>query len=111
MKNYEWIEVSKRLPKEGKIVNIELNDGIIIKNVLFAKGRFWKKRIGEYVGQTWDAVFWLPMLKEDSKETDKIQKRIDNLSEEEKGIIKMSTAYDSKDKKQINIMLQPETNI
>lgn len=62
-----WIEVKERLPREGQIVSIELECGTIIGRVLFSRGRFWKKRIGENVGQTWNVAHWLPIEKEKMK--------------------------------------------
>jgi len=39
----EWNSVSKMLPQEGKIVDIKIIGGTIIRNVQFEMGRFWKK--------------------------------------------------------------------
>ena len=54
----EWNSVSKMLPQEGKIVDIKIIGGTIIRNVQFEMGRFWKKRIGKNAGIAWSATDW-----------------------------------------------------
>ena len=54
----EWNSVSKMLPQEGKIVDIKIIGGTIIRNVQFEMGRFWKKRIGKNAGIAWTATDW-----------------------------------------------------
>ena len=54
----EWVKVSERLPEEGKIVDIKVSGGTIIRNVEFEYGRFWKKRIGKNAGHVWSASEW-----------------------------------------------------
>ena len=54
----EWISVSKTLPQEGKIVDIKIIGGSIIRNVLYEMGRFWKKRIGKSAGIAWTVTDW-----------------------------------------------------
>ena len=54
----EWTKVADKLPREGKAVNIKVAGEVIIRNVLFENGRFWKKRIGPNAGHTWAATEW-----------------------------------------------------
>lgn len=54
----EWNRISKMLPQEGKIVDIKIIGGTIIRNVQFEMGRFWKKRIGKNAGMAWSATDW-----------------------------------------------------
>ena len=54
----EWNRVSKKLPQEGKIVDIKIIGGTIIRNVQFGNGRFWKKRTGKNAGIAWSATDW-----------------------------------------------------
>jgi len=54
----EWNSVSKMLPQEGKIVDIKIIGGTIIRNVQFGNGRFWKKRIGKNAGIAWSVTDW-----------------------------------------------------
>jgi len=59
----EWINVNEKLPKEGKIVDIAISGGNIIRNVLYKEGRFWKKRKGKNAGVAWSVTHWIPIEK------------------------------------------------
>jgi len=55
----EWTKVADKLPRDGKAVDIKVAGEVIIRNVLFDNGRFWKKRIGPNAGHTWAATEWM----------------------------------------------------
>ena len=58
----EWIECSKKLPKEGQVVDVRFA-GIEAQQVLFQEGHFWQIRNGPNEGLTYTVSAWRPRQK------------------------------------------------